>query len=286
MEQTDIIAVIVSYNGAKDLLKTVNALQDKVGHIHIVDNASSSETQEVLDQLNQKSNISIAYLSQNEGIGYALNTGVKKGMEMGFAWLLTMDQDSIVADTMVQEFCKAINQDDSLVCLTPTITVFGADSTFNSRKNKENTVDYAITSGNLVKLSVFETIGFYNEKLFIDCVDFDFSLRLRLAGFRIHLVPEAKLFHQLGEEHHLPKILSWVYTSHSPVRRYYMFRNWGYILQRYFSKFPLLIIKSTIIHIILLLIIPFYDKKPGESMRFIYYGLSDFFKNQYGPLKL
>lgn len=286
MKHTEIIAVIVSYNGLNHLLKTVNALHDKVGHIHIVDNASSDGSLEVLRDLEKKSNISIDYLSQNKGIGYALNIGVEKGFALGYNWLLTMDQDSIVSDDMVSQFCKAINNNQKLVCLTPLISVFEKDSTFNSIRNNENIVNYAITSGNLVKLSVFKTIGLYNEKLFIDCVDFDFSLRLRGAGFSIHLIPEAKLFHQLGEEHKLPKILSWVYTSHSPLRRYYMYRNWGYIFQNYFFKFPKLIIKSTIIHFLLFLIIPFYDKNPKESLRFIYYGIRDYFKNQYGPIKL
>lgn len=286
MGNTEILAVVVCYNGSDDLLKTINALYGKVGHIHIVDNASSSKTIEVLKQLEGESNISITYLNQNQGIGYALNIGVNKGVEMGYNWLLTMDQDSIVSDTMVEEFCIAINLNNKLSCLTPTISVFEKENTFNNRRNKENIVKYAITSGNLVKLEIFETIGLYNEKLFIDCVDFDFSFRLRVAGFTINLVPDAKLFHQLGEKHSVPKLFSWFYTLHSPLRRYYMFRNWGYIFQSYFTKFPVFIIRGTIIHFLLLLIIPFYDKKPWESLTFIYYGIRDYFKNQYGPLKL
>lgn len=269
-----------------DLLQTVRALRNKVGHTHIVDNASSSKTLEILKQLEQESCVSITYLNQNLGIGNALNIGVNKGVEMGYNWLLTMDQDSIVSGTMVEEFCKAINLNNKLSCLTPAISIFANENTFNNSRNKENIVNYAITSGNLVKLEIFETIGLYNEMLFIDCVDFDFSLRLRIAGFTINLVPNAKLFHQLGEKHSVPKIFSWFYTLHSPIRRYYMFRNWGYIFQKYFTKFPVFIIRGTIIHFLLLLIIPFYDRKPRESLTFIYYGIRDYFKKQYGPLKL
>lgn len=286
MVHTEIIAVVVSYNGSNDILQTVSALQNRVGHIHIVDNASSHMTLDILNKLEQESDISITYLNKNHGIGYALNIGVRKGGELGFNWILTMDQDSRVSDTMVEEFCKVINLNCKLSCLTPTISIFENESSFNTTMNKENIVKYAITSGNLIRLDVFETVGLYNEELFIDCVDFDFSLRLRDAGFTINLVPQAKLFHQLGDVHDVPKIFSWFYTSHSVLRRYYMYRNWGFMIERYSFKFPLFVLKSSIIHILLLLVIPFYDKKPKESFKFIYYGLRDYFKNQYGPLKI
>lgn len=286
MKNTEIFAVVVCYNGLDDLLKTVNALDGKVGHVNIVDNGSTAETLKVLKTLEGKNNFSVTYLKDNEGIGFALNAGVYKAEEMGYSWLLTMDQDSIVDNEMISAFCKAINNNDSLSCLAPSISIFGQESSFNSLQNKDNEISYAITSGNLVRLSIYKKIGFYNEKLFIDCVDFDFSLRVRTMGFNINLVTDAKLYHQLGEEHKVPKLFSWFYTLHSPLRRYYMFRNWGFMMQHYFLKFPVLILKSTIIHLLLLMVIPFYDKNPRKSLKFIYFGMRDYFKDQYGPFKI
>lgn len=286
MENTEIFAVVVCYNGSNGLLKTVDALHGKVGHINIVDNASAVETLNVLNSLENRSNISVTYLSENKGIGFALNSGMQKAIQMGYNWLLTMDQDSVVDHEMIPEFCKAINKDVTLCCLAPSINVFDKENSFNSKQNKDGTIDYAITSGNLVRLSVFKTIGKYNEELFIDCVDFDFSLRVREAGFKIHIVPTARLYHELGEEHDVPGIFSWFYTSHSPLRRYYMYRNWGYMMQHFFLKFPALILKSTIIHVLLLMVVPFYDKNPKKSLKFIYFGMRDYLRNQYGPLKI
>lgn len=286
MENTEIFAVVVCYNGSGDLLKTVNALDGKVGHINIVDNGSAAETLNVLKGLEERSNFSVTYLHENKGIGFALNAGMQKAEDMGYKWLLTMDQDSIADPEMTSAFCKAIDSDNSLCCLAPSISIFGQENSFNSKQNKDNEISYAITSGNLVKLSVFKTIGLYNEKLFIDCVDFDFSLRVRAAGLKIHSVPDAKLYHQLGEEHNVPKLFSWFYTLHSPLRRYYMYRNWGFMMQHYVLNFPALILKSTIIHVLLLMVIPFYDKNPGKSLKFICFGVRDYFKNQYGPFKV
>ena len=284
MEKTEIFAVIVCYNGAEHLRQTVDALHGEVGHIHIVDNASSIETVNILKILEERDNLSVEYLSENKGICFALNSGLHTAERLGYDWLLTMDQDSVVDSEMTSEFCKAIDRDDSLFCLAPVISVFGEDGSFNSQKNKDNTISYAITSGNLVNISVFKTVGLYNEKLFIDCVDFEFSLRVRDAGYAIHLISSAKLYHQLGEQHNIPKIFSWFYTLHSPLRRYYMYRNWGYMIQHFFLKFPGLILKSSVIHILLIMVIPFYDKNPKRSLEHIYCGVRDYFKNQYGPL--
>lgn len=286
MKSSEIFIVIISFNGLDNLINTLNGLDQNVGHIHIVDNGSSTNTLSILRSIECMNNISIEYLGSNKGIGYALNIGIQRAKKMGYKWLLTMDQDSIADSNMISEFCSAININSNLCCLTPSINIFGKKSSFNRTKNKNYTIDYAITSGNLVKMSVFEIIGLYDEKLFIDCVDFDFSLRVRQAGMKINLVPNAKLYHQLGEEHDIPKIFSWFYTSHSTIRRYYMYRNWGYMIEQYSLKFPLFILKSSIIHILLLLVIPFYDKNPRESIKFIYYGVRDYFKNQYGPLKI
>lgn len=286
MKKSEVLAVVVCYNGQDEILATVAALINQVGHVHIVDNASSYKTLTILEKLEKQNNISVTYLKVNSGIGHALNIGVYTAQKMGFEWLLTMDQDSILSENLIDEYCTSIEKNKNLTCLTPTVCVFKNANTFNTSKNNQNTVSYAITSGNLVKLSVFNEIGLYNEKLFIDCVDFDFSLRLRIKGFTINLVPNAKIYHQLGEQHNVPKLFARFYTSHSPLRRYYMYRNWGFMCEKYFLKFPGFITKSSIIHVILLFLIPFYDKNPIKSLANVGRGFKDYFKNQFGPIKI
>jgi len=284
LNYTEIVAVVVSYNGEHNTENTIRALLGKVGQICVIDNGSDSLSIDILRKLELQHLITLIEVGENKGIGYALNKGLSYAIDSGFKWFLSMDQDTQVSDNMVDEYVRSCNTHPNLVCLAPTINVFGKELMFNSGNQELDAreIKYAITSGNLVKLSIIPDIGFYNEELFIDCVDFEFCLRLRDKGYKIYQIKEAVIFHQLGSEHNVPAIFAWFYTSHSPLRRYYMYRNWGYMIKMFFSKYPIFIIKSTLIHILLICVIPFYDEKPRESLRHIYLGIKDFIKNKKG----
>jgi rhamnosyltransferase len=228
MNSNDVLVVVVSYNGLQKTRQTVDALRKQVGHVHIVDNGSDAESLVVLDSLEREPGVCVERLGENRGIGYALNRGVQSAREMGCSWLLTMDQDSVVDGSLIEAYRAAVEQDPSLVCLAPRIT------TSSRRKDAAGgEVDYAITSGNLVRVDVFDQIGLYDEGFFVDCIDFDFCLRLRRDGHAVHRVPAALMEHQLGDAVDLPYTVRTYYARHSPVRRYYMYRNFMYMAERY-----------------------------------------------------
>jgi rhamnosyltransferase len=61
---------------------------------------------------------------------------------------------------------------------------------------------------------------------FIDHVDTEWCLRARAAGYRLLVVPEARLHHRLGESvKRLPIFGRRKIFYHTPLRDYYMFRN-------------------------------------------------------------
>lgn len=280
MNYTDILAIVVSYNGTYKISKTIEALLNKVGHIHIVDNYSNIESLKILNHYTNESKISIEFLEFNSGIGYALNRGVLKARELGYSWILTMDQDSLVDDRMIDCFCEKINSTDNVVCLTPCMIVNG-----RSWRKTSGTVSYAITSGNLIKVAIFQDVGLYDEGLFIDCVDFDFSLRVRMAGFKIHQVPGSILKHELGDQDVGLNKASRYYVSHPPLRRYYIFRNQMYIFERYIVKFPIFVAKLTLANFVLLVMMMFFDKNPIRSLRFSLRGIDDYFKRKTGEYR-
>lgn len=278
MTYKDIIAVIVSFNGQEKTGSTVRALQGKVGHIHIVDNGSDPKSLVVLRALETTPEVSITYLDNNRGVGHALNLGLARAREGSFAWILTMDQDSLVDQDMVQAFCRIIQVHPDRVCLAPTLIVHGEQS----RNHRDGPISYAITSGNLVRMDVFEKSGDYNEEMFIDALDFDFCLRVRHAGWEVWRVGNAYLYHELGDVHTVPKPFSRFYTLHSPTRRYYIYRNFLYLMKTHMRNFPFFITKSAIVHLLLLIMILVFEEKPSSSFIAIWHGVRDFFHNKVG----
>lgn len=273
-----VLAVVVSFNDGAALIKTVNALVGQVGKVVIVDNASKPETRSCIAELEATLGIEPVYLHENMGIGGALNIGVSIARKEHFDWVLTMDQDSIAAPQMVSEMLMSAEkcQDAAVICASLV-----ADRI--EKRNKDKVVASAITSGNLVKVSCLQFVGDYNERYFIDSVDFEFSLRARNAGYRIVKCGSANLHHRLGETRVVSLMgYKYRYTLHSPLRRYYMYRNHLYLVAEFWSKNPVFLMKKTIIAFYGIVEIAIFDPQRWANLKMIGRGIADCFKSRDG----
>lgn len=206
----------------------------------IIDNNSNKNTKDILVKL-ENDKIKIIYNEKNYGIARALNEGVKFARKNNFKWILTMDQDSIAEGKMVDkllECAKFYANYSRVVSFSPNILY--AREIYQNRKIKSKLYQKCltvITSGNLVKTDVFNDFIKYEEKLFIDSVDFDFCLKLRMNGFKIIRCNNVSLTHALGEMRFIKIFdIKIPYHVHSPTRKYYMMRNNIYIFKKYSSK--------------------------------------------------
>lgn len=273
----NILAVVVSYNGGAKTLATVAALREQVDRVHVVDNGSTADCVASLRQLSADPAVTLTLLGQNLGIAAALNHGVRWAREADFPWILTMDQDTRIGAGMIAAFADKLRDLPQAVCLVPNVVDRGSASA-----PADGPVDFAITSGTLVRTRVFDEIGLFDESLFIDGVDIDFSLRVRQRGHQIYRVGGAAIHHELGEAHDGPRWLARVYSQHSPLRRYYMYRNHLHLMRRYWRKFPGFILKATAYQCFLLLLVAFYDREPLRSFRYIARGVRDYFGGRMG----
>lgn len=276
----NVLVVVVSYNGGDGIGATLAALRAQFVHVLVVDNGSSSASRDALRTFAQTFQVEALWLDENRGIGAALNLGVARARELGCTWLLTMDQDSIVGPKFLAACAAAVGENSSRRCLAAAIRPAADHSPV---VGGNTSVSYAITSGSLISLSVFETIGPYDEGFFIDCVDFDFSLRLRRAGIGITRVGEATLRHQLGDAVPLPRWVGRVFARHSPGRRYYMYRNYLYLAERYVTAFPGFVLKLGMLQLVQTVLIAAYDAKPAASYAAVMRGIRDYVARRTGP---
>lgn len=271
-----VLAVVVSYRGGSKVADTVRALVNQVGRVLVVDNGSDSASLELLRSLQAQGLATLLELGANKGLGFALNVGARKALEWEFDWLLTMDQDSIAAEGMVRSMLDLANRTPGLRCISPNIVVHG----HLPEKLRAGPVAYAITSGNLVHLDVWKAAGSYNEEYFIDCIDFDFSLRARAKGFVIHKDPQALLHHELGQRVEIRRPLERFYTQHSPLRRYYMARNFLALARTHVLREPKFIGKLFVAHILLAVLMVFYEPQLKLNLHFIARGVLDFLRRR------
>lgn len=250
-----ICAVVVSYHPTAEIAENVAALFDQVDEVVIVDNGSDAPTKELLGKLNCYPKVSVIYSEENLGIAAALNIGVKHAKAAGHQWVATFDQDSKVTAgmiiTMLQTY-DAYLEKERIAILAPR---YKDKTTGRITSNASKNVDYekepfaemltTITSGNLVKLSVFDAVGYFNEKLFIDYVDHEFCLRCAAHGYKILEVHDAVLEHSLGRptQHRFFGKMPTT-ANHSALRRYYNARNRIYVYKKFAFVYPAWVAKN------------------------------------------
>lgn len=107
----DVAAILVTYNpDALQLRMAIRALLGQVAHIFIVDNASSNASAHWLAGCDSaQAGTQLHFLPQNDnhGIGAAHNIGIQAALAHRMAYVLLLDQDSIVAPDMVHQLRSA-----------------------------------------------------------------------------------------------------------------------------------------------------------------------------------
>jgi rhamnosyltransferase len=278
-----ICGVVVTYQPDVEFRSRIQRLMAQVAQIVVIDNGSSEECVQQLGGLENNGDIHLILNNRNEGVARALNQGVDWATKQGFGWILTMDQDSLVNDSMVKSLCAvwyAFPDQKKLALIGSNYTasargpLFLAASGDNARCWVE--VKTTITSGSLIPLSAFRLIGPFREELFIDFVDFEYCLRARSKGFRVVMTRKPLMEHSIGNSttHQLP----WKTTNtsnHSPIRRYFMTRNQLALAREYLWSEPRWTLSMLYRHLKAIMLMCFFEKDVPRKLRFTALGMLD-----------
>lgn len=221
------MAGIVTYNpDPDDLSKSVPTLVRQLDRVVIVDNGSDN-LPSIRDVLKPYSQVLLIENQKNEGIAKALNQIFSWGRSHGYPWILTLDDDSEISPTMMRGYEDYLDRCDRNVGIVCPLLKNRRDGTiFHSKRS----VDECITSGSLTRVAAWEAVGGFDEWLFIDGVDFDFSRRMVRAGYEIHECGSVIMPHQIGRSRSIDVLgrhpIIW---NHSAFRQYYIQRNAPYV---------------------------------------------------------
>lgn len=241
-----VAAIVTSFNPSVDIISHVSHLRKLVGYVLVVDDGSNQDASHILGTL-EENGITVFRQPRNSGIASALNEGVKRARTLWKPdWILTMDQDSTLGDNYVRnalqsaQYATAKGMRVGLV--SPESHNAKPVKTLNRSKDIVQAFD-PMQSGCLIPVSVLDEVGLFDEGLFIDCVDTDFNLRIRAAGYSTPVGIGCDIAHSLGETRPMTIMGRPVRVGgqdlqiihHSPVRVYYITRNIWLIVARYFS---------------------------------------------------
>lgn len=271
--------VVVLYNPDYSIIENIKSYINDIDKLYIIDN-SEVKNKELINKIIKKfSNIEYMWLGENKGIAHALNRGAGLAIKDGAKWLLTMDQDSKFSENGLRNLKECL-----LKLKSNNINIGLVSPVHKNNKNSEFEKKLVVmTSGNIVNLDAYKDVGGFEEKLFIDAVDYDFCLRLNLAQYEVIECSHSRLEHQLGESKKI-NIFGKTITifTHSPIRRYYMMRNALYFWKKYFFNFPLFIFREIVDFQRNWIEIALFSNKKLKDMKYLIYGILDFILSKYG----
>lgn len=215
--------VVVLYNPSQDVIKNIHSYLPCLEKLYLVDNSIENN----VNMFNGLDDIcEYIPLLENMGIAYALNVGAKRAIDEGYDYLLTMDQDSCFENRNLNKMIQII-EDDSDISNVGIYAPFHKTAISGDIPNELFSNPLVVmTSGNIIDLSAYTDVDGFKEWMFIDCVDFEYGLNLRMHGYDIKQINTVFLEHELGDyeiKHFFNK--SVFCDNHSALRRYYIIRN-------------------------------------------------------------
>jgi rhamnosyltransferase len=231
MPPNKISAVTIVFHPPQEVVKNMRSYIDRVGLLIVMDN-SPKETL-FLKDVSEK----ILYIhdGENKGIAARLNQAARIAAGQGYAFLMTFDEDSFFDKEMLEAYFNCFMQSEFL----SSTAMYGNendDRLLTPGNCHEKNNEILITSGSIVNLEIFKKLGGFNEDLFIDFVDTEYCLRAMKAGYGVRKFTNILLNHSIGvtSEHYSYKTFKKTKRSlHSPVRLYYMLRNFFYLRKMY-----------------------------------------------------
>jgi len=267
LQSTEVCAVVSAFNPGPENVENIKWLFRYVSRVVIVDDGSPRDVTDTIAAFEELGAVVIR-MDTNSGIAKALNTGIKEARKRwNPEWVVTMDQDSRFSGNYVSAAlatARSSSRPDSvgMVCAEshnhaplPKLGGTGEPEVFDP-----------MTSGSLVRCDVFDSVGYFDEDFFIDCVDTEFNARLRDHGFRSLAGLGCNLEHSLGNARPM-KIFGWrvrvgqkklnVYY-HPPFRVYYITRNSLVMARRFAGRQPAWVLRRL------------YMEAQSHIVRFVY----------------
>ena len=219
-----VLGIVVTYHPDPATLDRVfAALVPEVDHVVVIDNQSTEESRRVIaeagrgiapDASEHPLSVELVSNAGNEGVSVAFNQGISRALTRGFDFVFLIDQDSVVrrgAVRMLLEQYQELGARFPVGALQAANAEPGGRVTLDTRRREfyrrrngfQSDAAFQglllMNSGALIPVASLRAVGSFDERYFVDFVDYEFSLRLARHGFRVFHVPGAVIDHNVSD---------------------------------------------------------------------------------------
>lgn len=238
-----VCAVIVTYFPSAAAIENLPKVFAQVDGLVVIDNCSAHKQILALRSSQQNLGFHLIENKENVGIAEALNQGVRWAKNRGYSWVILLDQDSQLTERFIESMFTTWQLHplrERIGSIHPSYVDPETGIGPKIRRAPDGGPVVSLTSGALMPVWIFDKVGFFSSKYFIDYVDHEYCFRIRAAGYLIADSTEAVLLHSAGHPHGKSFCgFRFRPTHHSAVRRYYISRNRIAVYRTYFAAFPI-----------------------------------------------
>lgn len=231
MVQTDdVVAVVSAFRPPRTFVDNVAALARQVGTVVVVDDsADAASSLATRTSLAAFGNVRFVANPCNVGLATTLNRGVEEAARMGAAYVLTLDQDTLLPDGYVRRIRMALvaaeAASDKVLYAVPESVAGRLHRELHEGPSGMCSLG-ALQSGLLVRRDAFDVVGTFRDEFVIDAIEPDFFGRLHRFGFHGVISEGLDLPHLVGHPSQVLIAGRAISTSNQPpFRRYYITRN-------------------------------------------------------------
>lgn len=232
--------IILNWNGQTDTLACLASLSHldyPACHIVVVDNGSNDDSVAAIGSAYPR----VILLETGDNLGYVggNNVGLDYARTLGVDYALLLNNDTEVAPDFLRLLIDAAEADPTVAIVGPLIYYFdhperiwsaggvidwqqgntylrGLNEPDHGQFNSmPHPVDFVTGCALLIKMSAVEQVGLLDPRFFAYYEETEWCARVARAGFKILLVPQARIWHKI----------SLVAREASPQVHYYMTRN-------------------------------------------------------------
>lgn len=210
------------------------------------------------DEINKSEKIQIIKNENNEGFSKANNQGIKYSIKNGFDYVLLLNNDTLIKNDLIYSLIQQsstlnqkiiqpliLNYDGSKIWNAggKINNFFGTFQTLEKGKGfknfKRNRIytDWFTGCCVLIKVEIFNHVGYFDERFFAYYEDVDYSIRLKKMGYSIALMTNSYLQHY---ESASSKSMNKIEGNLSPYVHYLNIRNHILLLKKHSKSFNLI----------------------------------------------
>ncbi len=214
-----VTAIIINWNLKETTFSCIQSLmnQDTSSDIILVDNGSRDGSVEYLSS--HFPGLEIIPLPDNIGFGPACNRAIQKALQRTTCqFVLLINNDAVLAPDGLSRILQVAD-------VTPAVGIFGPKVYYRDdperiwyagarqrrvvlaaagtgrgqidrgQFDKPIPVDYIFGTAMMIRRSIFEQVGLFDERFYLYLEDLDFCLRARRMGISLLFVPQARVWH-------------------------------------------------------------------------------------------